>query len=82
MTALIAHKVMAADIMNAYLTAPNKGKMWILLGPEFWNYKGHKAIVARSLNGLKSAGAEFRNHLADCIRQLGMNPIRLTRTYG
>ncbi len=35
MAALNALKVMVADIMNAYITAPNKEKIWTLLGPEF-----------------------------------------------
>ncbi len=71
MAALNALKVMAADIMNAYITAPNKEKIWMLLGPEFGKDKGRKAIVVRALYGLKSAGAAFRSHLADCMRQLG-----------
>ncbi|KAL7461107.1 hypothetical protein ACHAXS_003421, partial [Conticribra weissflogii] len=71
MAALNALKVMAADIMNAYITAPNKEKIWTLLGPEFGKDKGRKAIVVRALYGLKSAGAAFRSHLADCMRQLG-----------
>ncbi len=33
MAALNALKVMAADIMNVYITAPNEEKVWILLGP-------------------------------------------------
>ncbi len=49
MSALDALKEMAADIMNAYITAPNKVKIWMLLGPEFGNDKGHKAIVIRAL---------------------------------
>ena len=32
---LNALSVMAADILNAYITAPNKEKIWTLLGPEF-----------------------------------------------
>ncbi len=28
-------KVNAADVMNAYITAPNKEKIWMLLDPEF-----------------------------------------------
>ncbi len=71
MAALNALKVMAADIMNVYITAPNKEKIWTLLGPKFGRDKGRKAIVVRALYGLKSAGKAFRSHLADCMRQLG-----------
>ncbi len=42
--------------------------MWMLLGPKFGKNKDHKAIVVRALYGLKSAGAAFSSHLADCMR--------------
>jgi hypothetical protein len=63
--------VKAADIENAYLTAPVNEKIWCTLGSEFGSEAGKRAIVVRSLYGLKSAGAAFRNHLADCMRHLG-----------
>jgi len=46
-------------------------KIWCILGPEFGDDAGKKAIVVRALYGLKSAGAAFRNHLADCMIHLG-----------
>ncbi len=49
MAVLNALKVMASDIMNEYITAPNKEKIWTLLGPEFGKDKGSKAIVVRAL---------------------------------
>jgi Reverse transcriptase (RNA-dependent DNA polymerase) len=64
-------EVKSSDIENAYLTAPVAEKIWTILGPEFGTDKGKKAIVVRSLYGLKSSGAAFRNHLADCMRHLG-----------
>ena len=64
-------EVKTADIENAYLTAPVTEKIWCILGPEFGDDAGKKAIVVRALYGLKSAGAAFRNHLADCMRRLG-----------
>ncbi len=70
MAELNALKVMAADIMNAYITAPNKGKICMPLDPEFGKDEGYKAIVVRSLNGIKSAEAAFRSHLGDYMRQL------------
>ncbi len=69
--ALNALKAMTADIMNVYITAPNKEKIWMLLGPKFGKDKGHKSLVVRALYGLKSASVAFRSHLADCTRQLG-----------
>ena len=64
-------EVKTADIMNAYLTAPVTEKVWTVLGPEFGADAGKKALVIRALYGLKSTGAAFRNHLADCMRMLG-----------
>jgi hypothetical protein len=64
-------EVKAADIENAYLTAPINEKIWCTLGPEFGGNAGKRAIIVRALYGLKSAGASFRNRLADCMRHLG-----------
>ena len=64
-------EVKSADIKNAYLTAPVTEKIWTILGPEFGEDAGKKAIIVRALYGLKSAGAAFRNHLADCMDTLG-----------
>ncbi len=47
-------KVMAGDIMNVYIPALNKQKIWMLLGPKFGKDKGLKAIVVRALYGSKS----------------------------
>jgi hypothetical protein len=67
-------EVKTADIENAYITAPCSEKIWTVLGPEFGPDAGKKAFVVRALYGLKSAGASFRNHLADCMRHLGFTP--------
>ena len=64
-------EVKTGDIENAYLTAPIGEKIWCTLGPEFGGDAGKRAIIVRALYGLKSAGASFRNHLADCMRHLG-----------
>ena len=74
--ALNGLEVKAADIQNAYLTAPNKEKIWTVLGPEFGADAGRRALVVRALYGLKSAGASFRDHLADCMRTLGYLPCK------
>ena len=71
MAALNDLEVKAADIQNAYLTAPVSEKIWTRLGPEFGSDSGKTAIIVRALYGLKSAGASFRNHLADYLRELG-----------
>jgi hypothetical protein len=63
--------VKIADIENAYLTAPITEKAWTVLGPEFGDDAGKRALIFRALYGLKSAGAAFRNHLAQCRTHLG-----------
>jgi hypothetical protein len=64
------------DIENAYLTAPITEKVWTVLGPEFGDGSGKRALIVRSLYGLKYAGAAFRNHLAECMKHLGWHPCR------
>jgi hypothetical protein len=71
--------VKMADIENAYLTAPLTEKVWTVLGPEFGNDAGKHALIVRSLYGLKSAGAAFRNHLAVCMNHLGWHLCRADR---
>jgi hypothetical protein len=58
---------------NAYLPAPITEKVWIVLGPEFGDDVGKRVLVVRALYGLKSSGATFRNHLAECMKYLGWN---------
>ena len=66
-------QVKTSNIM-AYLTAPAVKKIWCMFGPKWGNNAGKKAIIVRALYGLKSAGATFCNHLADCMRTLEYNP--------
>lgn len=69
-------EVKAADIQNAYLTAPTSEKIWCVLGPEFGSDAGCKALIVRALYGLKIAAKDFTSHLADCMRHLGWKPCR------
>ena len=71
LAALNGLQVKTADIENAYLQAPVAEKIWCKLGSEFDSDAGKPAIIVRSLYGLKSAGASFRNYLADCMRHIG-----------
>jgi hypothetical protein len=65
-------EVKVADMLNAYISAPIKEKVWCaLLRPEFVSNAGKSAIVVCALYGLRSAGTAFHAHLADCIRHLG-----------
>jgi hypothetical protein len=60
-------KAKGADILNAYISAPIKEKIWCALGPEFGPNAGKSAIIVCTLYGLKSTGAAFNAHLADCM---------------
>jgi hypothetical protein len=64
-------KVKVGDVLNAYITAPVKEKVWTVLGPEFGHDAGKSAIIVRSLYRRKSAGAAFQAHLASFMRQMG-----------
>jgi hypothetical protein len=70
---------MMGDIENAYLTAPITEKVWTVLGPEFGDDAGKRALILRALYGLKSGGADFRNHLASCMDHLGWKPCIIDR---
>jgi hypothetical protein len=52
-------EVKLGDVLNAYITAPVKEKVWTVLGPEFGHDTGKSAIIVHALYGLKSAGAAF-----------------------
>ncbi len=52
-------KVKVGDVLNAYITAPVKEKVWTILGPEFGLDSGKSAVIVRALYGLKSTGAAF-----------------------
>ena len=67
-------EVKVADIQNAYITAPCAEKIWTILGKKFGADEGKRALIVRSLYGLRSSGAAFRNHLADCMKHLGFKP--------
>jgi hypothetical protein len=77
MAALNDLEVKAADIQNAYLTAPVTEKIWTKLGPEFGTDAGKLAVIVRALYGLKSASASFRNHLAGYMRELGYDSCKV-----
>jgi hypothetical protein len=71
--------VMMGDIENAYLTAPITEKVWTVLGTEFGDDAGKRALIVRALYGLKSAGAAFKNHLASCMDHLEWKPCLADR---
>ena len=70
-------ELLSCDIQNAYLSAPNKEKVWTTfqdqLGPE---YSGRKAIISKALYGLRSSGRSFRDFLALNLREMGFTSSR------
>ena len=67
-------KVLGCDIMNAYLTAPTREKVYTIAGPEFGTEKGKIMLVVRALYGLRSSGAAFRAFLAETLDNIGYRP--------
>lgn len=69
--ALNGLQLRAADVKNAFLTAPNLEKVYIYAGDEFGPNKGKCYIVRRALYGLKSASSAFRRYLTEKLDELG-----------
>ena len=68
--------VWATDITSAYLEAFTSEKVCIIAGPEFKALQGHLLIIRRALYGLRSSGACWHEHLADCLHAEGFEPCR------
>ena len=49
-------EVLTANVEGAYLNTPCAEKVYTILGEEFGDYTGRKAIIVMALYGLKSAG--------------------------
>jgi hypothetical protein len=52
-------EVKVGNVLNTYITAPVKEKVWTILGPKFGHDSGKSAVIVHALYGLKSAGAAF-----------------------
>ena len=68
--------ILCGDIQNAYLTAPNKEKVYCIAGPEFGSDRGKTMIITRALYGLKKAGAAFRSFLAMTLDEMSFVPTQ------
>ena len=75
-------EVKPGDILNAYVQAPVREKLWTTLDPEFGKDARRIAVIVGALYGLKSAGTAFRSHLAKCMESLQYKLVRLTQIYG
>jgi hypothetical protein len=65
---------MMGDIDNDFLTAPITYKVWTMLGPEFGEDTGKRALIVRAMYGFKSADSAFRNHMTSCMDHSGWKP--------
>ena len=63
--------ILSCDIKNAYLTAPCRGKYYLIAGPEFGSEEGTVMKVVRALYGLPESGASFRSFLSEHLHDLG-----------
>ena len=66
--------IMACKIVNAYLNAPCREKVWFAAGPEFGSRQGTVIRIVRALYGLKSSGASWRAMFNNSIRDMGFQP--------
>ena len=64
------------------LQLPIKKRFGRFVDQSFERIKAKGAFVVRALYGLKSAGAAFRAHLADCMHRLGLSHALLILMYG
>jgi hypothetical protein len=63
--------ILGADVQNAFLTAPNKEKCWMIAGPEFGSEEGKTFLVVKALYGLKSASFSSRSYVAQKLTSMG-----------
>jgi hypothetical protein len=59
--------LLSCDVMNAYLNAPCREKIWFVGGKETGDGFGKVCIVTRALYGLKSSSAAWRTEFAKAL---------------
>src|SRR5210317_481488 len=67
--ALNGRNILSPDISGAYLNAPCAEKVYTVLGKEFGDLEGRRAIIVKALYGLKSSGFSWRSTLARTLRE-------------
>jgi len=62
--------ILAGDISNAYLNAPNRERVHVICGSDLFTQEqeGRVAVIVRALYGLKSAAAAWRDHFSAAIQ--------------
>jgi hypothetical protein len=75
--ALIDLEILSADIQNAYLNAPTKEKIYMIVGPEFGQGKeGRLVMIVQALYGLRLSGARWHGHLVATLREAGFKACK------
>jgi len=69
-------EIWATDITSAYLEAYTSERVCIRAGPEFKGREGNILIISKALYGLRSSGACWHEHLADCLHEEGFQSCR------
>ena len=64
LAALSNLEVKCGDVLNAYITAPVKEKVWTFLGPGHGEDADKQTVIIQALYGLKSSGTAFRGTCA------------------
>ena len=67
-------EIKAADISNAFLSAPCAEHVCFRAGPEFGDKEGQWVKVVRNLYGLVSASASFARHRNEVLANMGFVP--------
>jgi hypothetical protein len=58
-------EILSAEIESAYLNAPTKETIYMIVGPEFGQGKeGQPVMIVQPLYGFRSSGAQWHDHLA------------------
>ena len=61
----------STNVGNAYLESFMQEKVYIKVGPEFGEIKGHYLLIVKALYGLKLSGLQWCERLADVPRSMG-----------
>ena len=65
------NKILAGDIQNAYLNAPTQERVYIICNSDFGSNANRSVLIVKTLYGLKSRGARFRDHIAQSLGDIG-----------
>jgi Reverse transcriptase (RNA-dependent DNA polymerase) len=69
--------VLACDVQNAYLNAGTKEKNWFVAGAELGSDNiGKPVLIVRALYGLRSSGAQWREHMATTLQNAGFTSCK------